>query len=823
MERSPTLKIRDNWWATLPLGRHRWRLSADAESIQVAVGPRSVMAADLREIEHIALESGLFLNRLSLTIANQSVTLSGLTRAQAHGALGFLQSSTARALAKRLEELEGAAKEARDHIAGLLSANRYLAESDTRHMCEALEGHYPHIAEAARILDNPLLDLSHVTGSTHDFTPKIHALLDGDRTPIKGHNQRFVQDELTRYRPLFDSIESQPLTHEQRNAAVVMEDNTLLIAAAGSGKSSAIVAKAGYAIRSGFCRPDEILVLAFNSDVRLELQQRLDDRLDDMAHGDATGPNVHTFHSFGMDVLAKVSGAKPSVSDRTTNESNRQRMLSSIIDHLQSKDDQFAERWATFRAVYGRALLDESRFRSIEEYHAHLAQLSGSREIGEQITTLKGHCVRSFEELRIANWLFVMGITYHYERPYPVDTADSRYRQYRPDFWYPDADIYHEHFALDANGRAPVIFGADYRAGVDWKRTLHKEQGTTLIETTSAQFAQGEAIGHLKSRLEAHGIRPRPLAPEVIERHLAEQKIGRIEGLISATMQHLKANRWSFSALRERASRMTDPERARAFLDVLEPIHRAYEADLAANAEVDFTDLITQATEQIRKGRFRNPYRLILVDEFQDISRDRAELLRQLSHQNSDSRLFAVGDDWQAIYRFSGSDIRIMADFGAIFGTTETLRLTRTFRCCQGLADVSSEFVQKNPAQLRKQVQSALAQTNDRVKLLVYSKDDELDELVAETLEQLASQPQHATSRKRVFLLGRYKHNRPAWLSSLQRRFRGQFDISFSTVHRAKGLEASIVFVLDVSSGRYGFPSGIEDAPASGTWAPPSS
>ena len=119
-----------------------------------------------------------------------------------------------------------------------------------------------------------------------------------------------------------------------------------------------------------------------------------------------------------------------------------------------------------------------------------------------------------------------------------------------------------------------------------------------------------------------------------------------------------------------------------------------------------FHDMINKATKHVEAGRFLSSFRYILVDEFQDISPGRARLLKALLDQSPDAQLFAVGDDWQSIYRFAGSDIAIMREFGDHFGHTEQTYLETTFRCADRIAEVATKFVLSNPAQIRKKVRS---------------------------------------------------------------------------------------------------------------------
>ena len=93
-----------------------------------------------------------------------------------------------------------------------------------------------------------------------------------------------------------------------------------------------------------------------------------------------------------------------------------------------------------------------------------------------------------------------------------------------------------------------------------------------------------------------------------------------------------------------------------------------------------------------------SPFGYILVDEFQDISPARARLLKALLDKSPGSQLFAVGDDWQAIYRFGGSDIAVMREFGERFGTFELIDLETTFRCSDRIAAVATDFMLRRSA-----------------------------------------------------------------------------------------------------------------------------
>ncbi len=226
---------------------------------------------------------------------------------------------------------------------------------------------------------------------------------------------------------------------------------------------------------------------------------------------------------------------------------------------------------------------------------------------------------------------------------------------------------------------------------------------------------------------------------------------------------------------------------------------------LSAN-EVDFESMIRDATATVRDRTYLSPFRYILVDEFQDISVGRANLIKALCEQNVASQLFAVGDDWQSIYRFAGSDISVMGRFDRYFGATARSDLSTTYRCNQELVDISGKFIAANPAQLSKRVRGTRHRNEKAVYIGRPSKN--ITDLLHESLLRIQREAKSAN----VLVLGRYQHNRPENWVELEEAF-DSLTLRYRTVHSAKGLESDYVVIVGLSAGMYGFPSEIEDDP----------
>ena len=165
------------------------------------------------------------------------------------------------------------------------------------------------------------------------------------------HNVAYLARQKERLKPFFDTVEKNPLTDDQMDGCICMDDAVQIVAAAGSGKTSTMVARVGYALHEGLVKPEQILVLAFNRAVAEELQSRINARLAGFAGIDAV--TVKTFNAFGLGVIGKATGRKPSLAEWA--EPGRDgAMIVEIIDDMRSSDDKFRHDWDLFRTVFGR-------------------------------------------------------------------------------------------------------------------------------------------------------------------------------------------------------------------------------------------------------------------------------------------------------------------------------------------------------------------------------------------------------------------------------------------------------------------------------------
>jgi DNA helicase IV len=769
--------VRGSSWA----GR-RWKVSVTSSELIVTT-PDDDMVVASADVERVVLERRWW--RWQLRYGATVVRLRGLSREDAAeirvalrrlGLVSELSAATAwaRSVTERLQEAQG--------------QRRWFSTEETDGLLRAR----PEQRLGQRVRDAGCVTL---------LTPEEHAavrLVDGDLAlSIDALNERFVEAELEAGARFFETIETSPLTAEQARAVVTFDNRVQLLAAAGSGKTSVMVARAAYAVKRGLVPPHRILLLAFNRNAATELQERIRTRFA-QAGIDATGVTASTFHRFGLSLIGQATGKKPRPAAWLENGDDI-RTIIEIVDQLRDSSEAFRYRWDVYRMLFANTPgeLDAGEPDAYDR---------DTRETGYR--TFSGTMVRSHGERLIADFLYLNGIAFEYEKPYDVDVASETHAQYRPDFYYPDVGAWHEHWALDREGRPPPEFEG-YADAIRWKRHLHDVHGTTLVETTWADVVYGEGLSQLQERLANLGVSfdwnpDRPVNDDWAK-PMKHEELARF---VRTFMSHVKSNSWTRDELERRLEgdcRHLRGFRTKLFQDIYWPIHEEWDRRLEADGSVDFEDMLVQAADHLEAGRVDTPYELILVDEFQDASRARARLVRGLVSRPN-RFLLTVGDDWQSINRFAGADLSVMTEFESWFGRSHQLALTTTFRCSQIICDTARDFVAKNPQQFDKPMRSARSDPGPPV-TVIYADDDRA--AISRHLDELSARSTDRDGPVTVDVLGRYSHQRDV----LPPRRWANLMVTFRTVHSSKGLEADHVIVPGLTTGRYGFPSGIADDP----------
>lgn len=650
-------------------------------------------------------------------------------------------------------------------------------------------------------------------------------------------NNNFVTEELKQYSSFFDSIEGRKLDKQQRTAVVTDEDNNIVIAGAGSGKTTTIVGKVNYVIDRYHVSPNEILLISFTNKSASTLANRID----------IEGVEAKTFHKFGKDIIAECEGRQPSVFDENQfkplltkyftdllkNETYLKKVTEYFTDFLKPEKSQFD---FDNQGDYIQYIKDQN-FRT---YKLKEVPVNGRR-------TYKMEVVKSIEECKIANFLLFNGIEYDYEFPYEFDTANETFRQYKPDFTIKQSrqKVYLEHCAIARNGNVPKFFAKDgetqeqaknrYWEKINWARELHETNETTLIETYSFEMSEGILFDNLSEHLNEAGITLRPKSPEEIWQiinNAAKDEVNSFITLFGTFITLMKSNNYSIYDVINKNRQIEDvffKQRNSLFIDIIKPIYERYENYLSERGEIDFSDMINKASKYITNREHKRKYSYVIIDEFQDISIGRYQLVKAIKTSNPSCKLFAVGDDWQSIYRFSGSDIALFKEFENYFGFTVKSKIETTYRFHKPLINLSSDFIQKNPNQAKKELNGTSTAKSTTYKIQYSISENQDDTFAVQNIFNQLLITNEDIEKKEIFILGRYsfdidrlknengvfridKENETILygIKTKEGEIR-KLKAQFMTVHRAKGLEADIIIILNCNSGKHGFPSEMSD------------
>lgn len=727
----------------------------------------------------IGIESGWFWDTLLISqIDGQTLRFGGVEKKQS----ALLQVSMKRHVHQRIQRfyqefapaLIQAAREARL----IFSGQRYIRRAQAAYWFRR------HAALAAG-LKRPD-GLQYLPSELHQDYQHVRPLIDNMDEQITRFNHAFINQQAQLFRDFFDQVETNPLTEAQRKACIIDEQHNLVLAGAGTGKTSTMIGRAGYLIKAGLAKPEQILMLAYARKAAQEMEARIQSKLG------IQNLAVKTFHGLGLDIISQVEGVRPAIDKMAEDDTLRATFVDSQIQSLLD-DERYRSRLLTYFLRFAYPYKSQFNFKSLGAYHAYILE--------NDIRTLQGELVKSYEECEIANFLYRQGIAYQYEANYQVNTSGPDYRVYQPDFFLPAYGIYIEHFAVnELNQTPPFIDQENYLAGMAWKQALHAKYQTPLIETYSYLKQQGRLTDVLSEKLLAAGVQFKPLPQNELLNQLNQLgRVSEFSKLMAQILSLFKAAYLSIKQLVEKADKHEDQERMRAAAHLFEPIYQAYQQRLRDNATIDFDDMIGRAIEYVESGRFSSPYRYLLVDEFQDISASRARLPKALMAQQAEASLFGVGDDWQSIYRFTGSDVALTKDFQAHFGDTATSVLDQTFRFNNKIGEVASRFVTQNPSQIDKQIRSLRLIEQPAVSLI--KTDQDLTGINA-GLDAIAGKAKPSAS---VLMLARFNFKRPD-VAALKRRY-PQLSLQFMTVHASKGKEADYVVVFGLEKGEHGFPS----------------
>lgn len=635
-------------------------------------------------------------------------------------------------------------------------------------------------------------------------------ILDKFKENIDIHNNRVADAKIDNAYTLIGDIEGRKLDKQQMSSIVKDFHNHLVIAGAGTGKTTTIIGKIKYLINTKKSLPDEILVLSFTNSSAKEMDKRIKSE---------TGYNIDasTFHKLGLNIITEVEGKKPRITQLNLYNFVKEQLLINI------ESNDYLNLLISYILYNHVSLKSEFDFKSQAEYDEYLKF--------NPPTTINNETVKSYGEMDIANFLTQNSIKYVYEAPYKVDTRTDKYGQYYPDFYLPEYNIYIEYFGIDENGDVPSYFkGRDnlsatdaYQKSMSWKREIHNLNNTTLIECYAYELFDGNLLDNLKEKLIKNNVTLTLKDSKELWNMISNKNGFNLDGIVElfeTIINLMKSNKYTTDDLQKLNVKNKNIKNNNIIISLISPIYDAYNNYLIEHEEIDFNDMINIATKYIQEKKYKHHYKYVIVDEYQDISKSRFLLLDSM-RKSSDYNIFCVGDDWQSIYRFTGSDISYILNFQKYWGPAEISKIETTYRFNQKLIEISSNFIMKNPIQIKKDIKGKSNINGFPLSEISGYTNEYAIKFMAKKIEDLEK-------NSSVFFIGRYtfdikllsesgmfdcKYDKINELTSVKYFKRPDLKMNYITAHKSKGLQADYVFIINNKKSKMGFPSKIQDAP----------
>ena len=637
---------------------------------------------------------------------------------------------------------------------------------------------------------------------------ELSYLISNTKNKIDEHNNILFNKEKNNFKNICGKVESKELDDQQIDAIVRKNKNQLVIAGAGSGKTTTIVGKVKYLLLTKQYNPEDILLLSFTNASASEMKDRVKKETN-------IDLDVMTFHKLGLEIIKKGYDKNFKIFDKELYQ-----VVKSLINKYIDQPDYF-NKLIYFMSTARFNAKDEFDFSNETEYQEYLNT--------NKPTTLKGEIVKSYGELEIANFLFSNNIQYEYEKEYKYDTINDDYQQYYPDFYLPEYDIYIEYFGIDENNNVAPYFkdkngvsaSQAYNDSIKWKRKTHNENNTTMIETFYYENKKRVLISNLEDKLKKYNVKFEPKSDRELWDIINKNNSGLLNeicNVFSTIISLIKSNDYSIESV-DRLPEVNNSSINKLTIELISPIYNDYQTGLEKNEMIDFNDMINMATKAILNNKFLHNYKYVIVDEYQDMSMSRFKLLESMRKQR-EYKLFCVGDDWQSIYRFNGSDVDLITNFEKYWGNTYISYIERTYRFTSMMSILSGNFIMRNPKQYKKRI-NAKKSEDFAIKFINGYTDNKSIEFLEEKLRQFDKD-------STVYLLGRYsfdidilknnsnftmKYNVQENSTDITYIKRRDLKIKFLTIHKSKGLQADYVIILNNKNYGMGFPSKINDLP----------
>ena len=606
------------------------------------------------------------------------------------------------------------------------------------------------------------------------------------------------------------------LNDKQREAVISENKRLLVLAGAGSGKTKTLLQKLIYLIEEKGVSPSKILAITFTKNATNEMLDRLiisadstgeyekqlfDKRktkiekdkerfLQQKKHKWIDGLTVKTFHSFCYSVLRN---------DGVNEFDNKFRIIG---DEKKDEEDELSKHVApeTVFEVFHKILIENCENTEyllklkryildyiVDKIHLKKDDNNFFSKDGKHFTTLDGTKVRSKSEQFIADWFYRHSIKYEYEPELNVKDFS-----FHPDFFVPEANLYLEHIS-------------DISYPTKAKEEQFQKGKLLLVKTFDSMTKDSALFNHtlnkvIKNRLPSDYQKSTCLNYREEFNHYHSDVKDFIQQVIRVT-DMIKVENISIDTVLQNALK-DQHERIRNFYELAIPIVKGFIDYCTNKSYLDFNDLISKSTSLFLNHddviqKYRNKFEYILVDEFQDVNNLQVELIKLLL--TNKTQLFCVGDDWQSIYGFRGSNVNYIVEFEKHFDNAESIKLNLNYRSTQNIVGASNEVIKHNKFKVDKDVQASKISEH---KIVVFSGNN-LEENIQFCSEKVNELLKDGINNDEILFL--YRRNK--MFSPYFNFFKGEGTrVQGKTIHASKGLEAKVVFIIGLTEGNGGFP-----------------
>ncbi|MBN1601977.1 MAG: UvrD-helicase domain-containing protein, partial [Chitinispirillaceae bacterium] len=635
------------------------------------------------------------------------------------------------------------------------------------------------------------------------------------------------------------------LDDDQQTAVITDNKYNLIVAGAGSGKTEVLITRIAYLIKrkSQSIKPERILALAFQNKAAIEIKERLKKRYN-------INVEIRTFHSLGKKIIedaSKLNGcAAPAIKPECSEDYKYLNFIRMLFEKEASSNSKLQNDIVSFMKRYAdnEVIKVKSDFEKKEDFYRYQRSLMYS--------ALDGTKVKSEAEREILNYFLThklndQKIKIIYEHPaYWMKYRNENGEEIipKPDFYFPDYDIYLEHWAIGSNGRVPEWFSGEnptkeYTDSMNLKKEKYKVNRKILIETYHADYEKGSFTSVLQKRfLEALKVRQLNVIHEIKGLSYIEliesvwdcaQFVKQLPFNISQFIVIAKTNRLYPADIAKRIKNERWTPKQIAFTKIANLIYEMYQNELLKNNHIDFADMINVAVDHLKNDEslYNNTYDSILIDEYQDISTQRYDMIRELINKNAQCKLFCVGDDWQSIMGFAGSNLDFFVHFDKYFTNPSRTDLTINYRSIKSIVDTGAGIIRNNRGG---QIQKVTKSVRDEIKPIhvfssMHSRGnfnkyyEQIAKHCLDTIKEYCISQNYSYGD--FMILMRIAKNPK--LRNFISDYAGLLKIPITenadrpncvrimSVHKSKGLQSKVVMILKVDEGLYGFPCELEN------------